>query len=71
MTLRLSEDSVYPENVIENLVEENERNVKLFLVENFEPGSDKKIVCKFLERRAKMLDMERINALHQIIQEIL
>ncbi len=43
MTLRLPEDTVYPENVIENLVEENERNVKLFLVENFESGSGKNI----------------------------
>jgi hypothetical protein len=41
MTLRLTEDSVDSENVIENLVEENERNVKLFLVENFESGGSK------------------------------
>ena len=41
MTLRLPEDSVDPQNVIENFVEENERNVKLFLVENFESGRSK------------------------------
>ena len=50
MTLRLPEDSVDPQNVIENFVEENERNVKLFLVENFESGRSKEQGCKCLER---------------------
>ena len=36
MSLRLSEDPVDPKNVIENFVEQNQRNVELFLVENFE-----------------------------------
>ena len=36
MTLRLSEDPVDPKDVIENFVEENERHVELFFVEDFE-----------------------------------
>ncbi len=37
MSLRLPEDSVNPKNVIKNFVEQNQGNVKLFLVEDFEP----------------------------------
>jgi hypothetical protein len=36
MALRLSENPINPEDVIENLVEEDQRNVQLFFVENFE-----------------------------------
>lgn len=37
MSLRLPEDPVNPKNVIKNFVEQNQGNVKLFLVEDFEP----------------------------------
>jgi hypothetical protein len=37
MSLRLPEDPVNTKNVIKNFVEQNQGNVKLFLVEDFEP----------------------------------
>jgi len=42
--LRLSENPINSEDVIENLVEEDQRNVQLFFVENFESENGKIII---------------------------
>ncbi|GKT85477.1 hypothetical protein Ct61P_03327 [Colletotrichum tofieldiae] len=41
MTLRLSEDTINAEDVFQNIVEENERHVNLFLAEGLESGLNK------------------------------
>ena len=38
MTLRLSEYPVNSEHVVKNLIEQDQGNVQLFLVENFQSG---------------------------------
>ncbi len=42
--MRLSENPINSEDVIENLVEEDQRNVQLFFVENFESENCKIII---------------------------
>ena len=46
MHLRLFEYPVNPEHVVQDLVEEDERNVQFFLVEDLESGLD--VVSQFL-----------------------
>jgi hypothetical protein len=43
VTLRLPEDPVDPEHVIQDFVEQHQRHVQLFLVEDFQPEEGMKL----------------------------